>query len=362
MQRHRIVVAATVASATLLLAPGIGARVVRSTLLAPSLVENRLGESPARALIVVHPPGYDDTATRYPVVYLLHAWGAGPDSWLGREGYEGLNVSDALRAAIEAKRIGPMILVLPDARTALGGSWYANSVTGGAWEDFVATDVVAYVDRTYRTIPERSARGIAGQSMGGYGALRIAMNRPETFGSVLGMSAPNLVEPNPFGEDAARAAVELERSTSATSSPLARVLWSKAVAFSPTPGRAPFHAEIPWSVVEGKLVSSAPVWERWLDSALVRLVPRRAGDLRRLRIRLEVGDQDPLIGETRALAAALAGAEVPHELVAFQGDHVRGVRARFEAGVFEFFDQGFRAARAVPPVPPAPEPAGPAGS
>jgi len=349
MQRQRLVIVAAVTSAAVLLAPGIDARVDRSTLLAQSLLENRLGESPARPLVVVLPPGYDAAGSeRYPVVYLLHAWGEGPDSWVSGYGYEGLDLSRALQAAVEAKRVGPMILVLPDARTRFGGSWYANSVTGGAWEDFVATDLVTHVDTTYRTIPDRRARGIAGQSMGGYGALRIAMNRPETFGSVLGMSAPNLVAPNPFGEDAVRAAIDLERGTSAPPSPLARVLWSKAVAFSSMPGRAPFQAELPWSVVEGQLVKSAPVWERWLASTLVPMVPRRASDLRRLRIRLEAGEQDPFLGETRALAAALAGSEVPHELVVFPGDHVRGVRSRFEAGVLEFFDQGFQAARPAP--------------
>ena len=116
-------------------------------------------------------------------------------------------------------------VVLPDTRTKLGGSWYVNSVTGGAWEDFVARDLVAHVDSTYRTIAERGSRGIAGQSMGGYGALRIAMNHPDTFGSVAGISAPNLVEPNPFGEDAARAAVALEGGPSANASHVARVLW-----------------------------------------------------------------------------------------------------------------------------------------
>ncbi len=354
--RHPLA-AIAVATATLLVGSTGEARIVRAPVLGPSLVENRLGESPARQVVVVLPPGYDDAPTlRYPVIYLLHAWGAGPDSWLGRDGYEGLRVPDAVAAAVAAGRIGPVIVVLPDARTALGGSWYTNSATGGAWEDFLAADLVAHVDATYRTIPDRQARGIAGQSMGGYGALRVAIDRPDVFGSVLAMSAPNLVEPNPFGADAARAAVDLERGTSATASPLARVLWSKAVAFSPAPGRAPYHAELPWSVVEGQLVENATVWKRWLDSAIVGWVPSRAADLRRLRIRLEVGERDPLLGENRALATALSAAGVPHELVVFDGDHVRGVRARFETGVFEFFDQGFKARPVAPPPVAEPTP------
>ncbi len=352
MSRKRFAVAAAACAAIQLLAPAASARVVRTTFLAESLVSNRAGESASRSVTVILPPGYDEApSARYPAVYLLHAWGVGPESWLG-QGYEGLDVSVALRTAIEAGRIGPMILVLPDARTKLGGSWYVNSVTGGAWEDFVARDVVAHVDATYRTIPERGSRAIGGQSMGGYGALRIAMDYPDTFGSVAGISAPNLVEPNPFGEDAARAAVELEGGLSANPSPLARVLWSKAVAFSPMPGRAPFQAELPWSIVEGKLVQNQAVWDRWLQSALVRSVPRRAADLKRLRIELDVGDQDPLLPESRSLVLALGAAEVDHAFYVFPGDHVRGVRARFESGVLEFFDRGFRPKRPEPtPAP-----------
>ena len=342
MNRPRTALLAAALAALPLLAAEAQARVVRTTFLAESLVGNRAGESPTRSVTVVLPPGYDEApSARYPAVYLLHAWDAGPDSFLGR-GYEGLDLQIALGSAIEARRVGPMIFVLPDARTKLGGGWYTNSVTGGAWEDFVARDVVAHVDRTYRTIADRNGRAIGGQSMGAYGALRIAMNHTETFGSVVAISAPNLVEPNPFGESAARAAVELEGGLNANASPVARVLWSKALAFSPMPGRAPFQAELPWSVVDGKLVQNAAVWERWLRSALARSVPQRAGDLRRLRIELDVGDQDPLLPETRSFVVALGAASIDHAFFVFPGDHVRGVRARFETGVLEFFDRGFR--------------------
>ena len=48
-------------------------------------------------------------------------------------------------------------------------------------EDYVADDLVAYMDKNYRTLPTRESRGIAGQSMGGYGAMRIGMKRPMCF-------------------------------------------------------------------------------------------------------------------------------------------------------------------------------------
>ena len=63
-----------------------------------------------------------------------------------------------------------MIIVLPDSKTFHNGSMYSSSVTTGDFERFIAHDLVAYIDAHYRTIPERKSRGLAGHSMGGYGA------------------------------------------------------------------------------------------------------------------------------------------------------------------------------------------------
>src|SRR6185295_9806735 len=69
------------------------------------------------------------------------------------------------------------------------GSMYSSSVTTGDWETYVAGDLVAYVDAHYRTIPNRLSRGLAGHSMGGYGAVRIGMKRPDVFSSLYLMSS-----------------------------------------------------------------------------------------------------------------------------------------------------------------------------
>src|SRR6185369_4187829 len=61
-------------------------------------------------------------------------------------------------------------------------------VTTGDFEQFIAHDLVAYIDAHYRTIPDRLSRGLVGHSMGGYGATRIGMKHPEVFGSVYIMS------------------------------------------------------------------------------------------------------------------------------------------------------------------------------
>lgn len=118
-----------------------------------SLASNLIEESPVRNFFVYLPPGYEETPNRhYPVLFLLHAYGSGPSSWLGEGGYEGFNISDALDLLISDGRVEPMIVVMPDASTKFSGSWFTNSRAGGNWIDFIADELVTYVDTNYRTL------------------------------------------------------------------------------------------------------------------------------------------------------------------------------------------------------------------
>ena len=87
-----------------------------------------------------------------------------------------------------AKGAREMIVVLPDSKTVHNGSMYSSSVTTGDFENFVARDVVSYIDAHYRTMAERESRGLVGHSMGGYGATRIGMKHADVFGSLYIMS------------------------------------------------------------------------------------------------------------------------------------------------------------------------------
>src|SRR5207344_2251318 len=98
---------------------------------------------------------------RYPVVYALHGYSIGAEQWTGE-----IRVPQTIEGAF-AQGVTEMIVVLPDSKTAHNGSMYSSSVTTGDFERFVARDVVAYADAHYRTIPQRSSRGLPGHSMGG---------------------------------------------------------------------------------------------------------------------------------------------------------------------------------------------------
>ena len=103
-----------------------------------------------------------------------------------------------------------MIVVLPDSKTLHNGSMYSSSVTTGDFEQFIAHDLVSYIDAHYRTIPNRLSRGLVGHSMGGYGATRIGMKHSDVFGSLYIMS-PCCLSPRQAGPPNPETSRELSR-------------------------------------------------------------------------------------------------------------------------------------------------------
>ena len=81
-----------------------------------------------------------------------------------------------------------MIVVAPNSNTKLQGSFYTNSSVTGNWADYIGKDVVQYMDKSFRTIPDRKSRGLCGHSMGGNGALKLGMLFTDTFSTVYALS------------------------------------------------------------------------------------------------------------------------------------------------------------------------------
>jgi S-formylglutathione hydrolase FrmB len=127
------------------------------------------------------PPGYRDSNRRYAVVYLLHGWGGdfGEWGWYGTQG--------AADDMIRAGEIPPFIIVTPEGDKAY---WF-NHYSGPAWGDYVARDLVQFIDTNYRKLAKRASRGIGGLSMGGLGAMQLALNHPDEF-SIVAMRSPSI--------------------------------------------------------------------------------------------------------------------------------------------------------------------------
>src|SRR3954465_12676887 len=148
-----------------------------------SLEGNLEGDAVDRDVLVFLPPSYaKEKSRRYPVVYALHGYSIGAEQWS-----QEIHVPQTIEGAF-AQGAKEMIIVLPDSKTLHNGSMYSSSVTTGDFEQFIARDLVAYIDAHYRTIPNKASRGLVGHSMGGYGATRIGMKHADVFGSLYIMS------------------------------------------------------------------------------------------------------------------------------------------------------------------------------
>ncbi len=143
-----------------------------------------------RRLTVYTPAGYEQSSERYPVFYLLHGMGGDENAWtdLGR-------AAQILDNMIAAGKVKPMIVVMTngnvDTQAAPGetSQGFAQPTTllphtmDGTFESHFP-DVVAFVDSTYRTLPDKSHRAIAGLSMGGFHSMHISKEYPDMFGYV----------------------------------------------------------------------------------------------------------------------------------------------------------------------------------
>jgi enterochelin esterase-like enzyme len=133
-----------------------------------------------KTLSVYLPEDYSKSDAHYPVVYLLHGCGGNNLTFLGG-GYVGLmsnaNVSVIADELRQKKHINLPIIVCPDLNTI------------GSYTAYLLRNVIPFVDATFRTIPSRESRAIAGHSIGGYRALSLALEHPEVFGIAGGLSS-----------------------------------------------------------------------------------------------------------------------------------------------------------------------------
>jgi S-formylglutathione hydrolase FrmB len=173
--------------------PASEGKVSSQKFLAPSIQNNKGGEDALRRVSVYVPPGYTESTQRYPTIYFLHGFAVDDSLMFAWNG-----LKELMDKAISSGKIQPMILVLPNSSNRFRGSFYTNSALMGNWADFIGKDVVAHIDKNFRTIAHRNSRGLAGHSMGGNGALKIGMLFSDVFSSVYAMSPAVLNWSNDF--------------------------------------------------------------------------------------------------------------------------------------------------------------------
>lgn len=224
------------------------------------------------------PPDYYTSTRRYPVVYLLHGYGDNETSWVQFGGADQLT-----DAAIRAGELPPMIIVMPDA----GTSFYINDYQAKVrYEDMFVQEFVAHIDSMFRTRPQREFRGVAGLSMGGFGALVLAMHHPDLFGSCAALSASARTD--------------------------------DMIASMPDERYNTMFAPVFSGPVKGEERITL-TWKRNSPITLARSAPE--GDLLKVRWYIDCGDDDALSAGNALLHVALTQRKIPHEYRVRDGAH-----------------------------------------
>jgi S-formylglutathione hydrolase FrmB len=219
---------------------------------------------------VVLPPDYrTSSATRYPVLYLLHGFDGHYSDWVTRT-----NVADY---AAQYR----LIVVTPEGNN----GWYTDSVstTTDKYESYILKELIPDVGKRFRTIESRYGRGIAGLSMGGYGALKFGLKSPATFafaGSISG-------------------AVAVPSWTEDDYQKLKSIRDSVFSAFGPLGS-------------EARKANDIFEITRNLSNARIASLPF---------LYLDCGTEDVFISDNSRLAALLREKKVPHEFRELPGDH-----------------------------------------
>lgn len=317
--------------------PASGGGIVSVTVHGVSLEGNLSGEPADRNVMIYLPPSYDtNSGQRYPVVYLLHGFLLSNSYWTRGAGGSLIDVAMALAGSfvdveaamarnLERGTGREMILVMPDARTDYGGSMYSTSITTGDWERFIAEDLVGYVDANYRTLASRENRGIAGHSMGGYGALRIGMKHPDVFSSLYSLSACCLIYE--------QAAFDYDEDTGGE---IERVIRAVAAAWSPNPADPPEFFDRPGEDgVDDELIAA-----KWAANSPLAIVDQYVPNLRRYNaIALDVGSEDTLKDSNEQFAGMLEAYDLAPVFEVYEGDHVDRIDERFGQRVIPFFSE-----------------------
>lgn len=303
------------------------------TFISDALVGNFFGDPADRRLLVYTPKDYDPDGTRkYPVVYLLHGLPLGDSTFVNPALWtkyaptehpdfpaEGFQVW--MDSMIARKAIDPMLVVMPDAGTKYGFCFYTNSILQGNYEDFIAYDLVKYMDTHYKTIAAPAGRAVVGHSQGGYGALRMGMYHPDVFGMIaslasipyfegLGGGTPYIIAENPNGMHG-----PLPQINSLTT-----ITYGMSAAWSPNLNNPPYYVDLPFNYPSGSIRQD--VWNSWFKYDPYTLLDSRAYSLKSLKgFYMDAGTSDAWKPLSDVYHNGLTTRAIPHKYVIYNGGH-----------------------------------------
>ena len=266
-------------------------------------------------------------------------------------------------------------MVMPNSHNGYFGSFYKNSATTGNWEDFIFRDLVSYIDKNFRTIPEAASRGIAGHGMGGFGSIDLSMKHPDIFSAVYGLSpsclawVDELDVKNPFWKRAVQFSNKAQMYQAWQRGEIYSGLFlTLASAFSPNPKHAPLFVDWPFQFYKDTIKPGEPeirisnkshaherepipqkedlvpikeTYSKWQLQFPINLIKFGQANLKKLnRIVIDYGTQDQppsTVTGIQEFSRQLARNSVPHTIDIYDGNLSNNMRERLADNLFPFF-------------------------
>lgn len=280
-------------------------RIVWDEIQSASLEGNLLNDPATKSMVIYLPSSYDEGNKLYPVIYYLHSYTMNHTMWLNF-----FNINSVMDSLIQQGKVQEMIIVMPDGFNKYGGSMYTNSSVAGNYEDYITKDLIEFIDVKYRTLPQRESRAIGGGSMGGYGAMKLAMKHPDIYCAVVSHSG--LLSINHWKD-----VVRTNPNATLMGFPVHKAM---AIAWSSNPNSDLLY-DYP-ADDNGNLLED--VWNRWLANDPVSMVKSYQGNLKRLAgIYFDHGNRDTTVNVAAAqeFDKVLTEYKIPHIYEEYSGEH-----------------------------------------
>jgi enterochelin esterase-like enzyme len=298
------------------------------------LQDNPWNDPADRAVHVYLPHGYAEDSEPYPALWDLAAFtnsGPGHLNWRNH----GENLPQRLDRLIARGEMPPVVVVIPDCYTSLGGNQYVNSPGVGRYADYLVEELVPFIARHVNVVDSRDGRGLFGTSSGGYGALYHAMHYSGTWGAAAshaGDAGFDLLFRPAFPDTCAALAphgmdpLAFIRAFWSGNRPAGRdfialMMLAMAASYDPDP-HDPAAIRLPFDLITCELIEAR--WARWLAFDPVHMVETSGAALKTLHaLYLDVGLQDQYHIQygNRVLARKLDKLGVSFHYEEFEGSH-----------------------------------------
>ena len=321
-----------------------GSRVVVERLESRILRTNPLGDPFIRDLPVYLPPSYYNSSMEYPVVLCLSGFTGSGWSWFNFQAW--IPTIDERMDSLVASGVPEMILVFPDCFTRYGGSQYLDSQAVGDYQSYLTEEVLPFVDQMYRTRKDRRFRGVLGKSSGGFGAISLAMERPELFSAVACHSGDMYFEycyisdfPNAFRLLQKQGGLQqvLEKfdqipKTGKEDHALLNTI-AMSACYSPNPDNKASLFDLPIDEETGKMRDR--IWKKWKKLDPVEVVKTKGKNLSEYgMVYIDCGNRDEfgLMVGSRIFVKELTKLGIPHSYEEFDGGHFN-IQHRYDSSL-----------------------------